>query len=725
MEKINYRFLNYKHYNKFLQDLNNDKVREDAIVFIQDNLHPCIWARGKEYVCEGPFSSRLDGIDGLTLRNGSDQLLLQILPGSTGIQLQDGRGVVVSYDYASLNAFKDFVSTVTDNINTLRQTKVDLEDMNNLSSKYNQLEEKLRNKQNNIFAGNGIAIDESNVISVDLSILGPYEKVQDHINDLNAKQDKLTAGDGIDIENNVISTKIDTELYVLVTSLPSPEEADQNKIYILELSDGQGGYIYTQHRVRFGQWISIGTVAPNVNLEEYLKKSDAGNLYQSKREDYVITSDLLEYTPLSRTINIETRLADLVTYDYLTRNYQIAGDYSEKEWVERYFVKKTDLYTPIQPDDVVIGQTDPVTPGEITVPTTGSIEVDFNLDDTSSNPVANFAIANALSLKADKAELFNYVTKESIKNKIDTEVLNNYATKDELATGLRTKQNNLIPKHGISIINDEISSTLDVDVFIIVDNLQSVLQPNTNKIYLVETEVDGELTYVEYRYINNDWVEIGPKTPGIDLTEYIKESAADNKYQLQGDYLTRSEAASIYQTIDDYATDEQIEELIESLDNYALKSQLDALRLNINNTFQKKGSYVSSQDVSNALTILQQIIDRKYVLKKDVYNLSGMSGWSTEDPTTISVGGSTGGNSSGGVSVQSNMVTLTTQQYQLLVDNNLVDENTYYFTYEADETNNWTFGDTFPIIFHEESGIGTFPIVLGEDNIGTFPINLT
>lgn len=59
--------------------------------------------------------------------------------------------------------------------------------MNNLSSKYNQLEETLRNKQNNLFAGNGIAIDKSNVISVDLSILGPYEKVQDHINDLNAK----------------------------------------------------------------------------------------------------------------------------------------------------------------------------------------------------------------------------------------------------------------------------------------------------------------------------------------------------------------------------------------------------------------------------------------------------------------------------------------------------------------------------------------------------------
>ncbi|MEE3485828.1 MAG: hypothetical protein VZQ98_16100 [Bacteroidales bacterium] len=71
------------------------------------------------------------------------------------------------------------------------------------------------------------------------------------------------------------------------------------------------------------------------------------------------------------------------------------------------------------------------------------------------------------------------------------------------------------------------------------------------------------------------------------------------------------------------------------------------------------------------------------------------------------------------------MVTLTTQQYQLLVDNNLVDESTYYFTYEGEETTDWTFGDTFPVILTEDDCIGTFPITLTEDNcIGIFPITL-
>jgi len=58
------------------------------------------------------------------------------------------------------------------------------------------------------------------------------------------------------------------------------------------------------------------------------------------------------------------------------------------------------------------------------------------------------------------------------------------------------------------------------------------------------------------------------------------------------------------------------------------------------------------------------------------------------------------------------MVTLSVDEYQYLVDNDLVDQNVYYFTYEK---TTWEFGDKFPIILTE----GSTP-----DSIGTFPINL-
>lgn len=63
----------------------------------------------------------------------------------------------------------------------------------------------------------------------------------------------------------------------------------------------------------------------------------------------------------------------------------------------------------------------------------------------------------------------------------------------------------------------------------------------------------------------------------------------------------------------------------------------------------------------------------------------------------------------------SKMVTLSASAYQYLVDNDLVDRNIYYFTYEEEEPSGetWHFGDHFPIIFKGtwEFG-GTFPITL-------------
>ena len=85
MEKINYRFLNYKYYNKFISDLNDKKIREDSIVFIQDNLR--IWARGKEYVCNGPYTSNISDIDGLVVKDGTGNVLLKISPNENGIIL--------------------------------------------------------------------------------------------------------------------------------------------------------------------------------------------------------------------------------------------------------------------------------------------------------------------------------------------------------------------------------------------------------------------------------------------------------------------------------------------------------------------------------------------------------------------------------------------------------------------------------------------------------------
>ena len=66
----------------------------------------------------------------------------------------------------------------------------------------------------------------------------------------------------------------------------------------------------------------------------------------------------------------------------------------------------------------------------------------------------------------------------------------------------------------------------------------------------------------------------------------------------------------------------------------------------------------------------------------------------------------------GGSGTATNLITLTETAYQALVELGAVQNNVYYFTYEGEEeTTNWTFGGTFPVILAGE-GLGTFPITL-------------
>ena len=66
---INRKFLNFKTYRNFAEK--KAEIPEDSIVFIQDKA--CIWARGKEYICEGPIvTSVKDGT--LTFKHGDDKI---------------------------------------------------------------------------------------------------------------------------------------------------------------------------------------------------------------------------------------------------------------------------------------------------------------------------------------------------------------------------------------------------------------------------------------------------------------------------------------------------------------------------------------------------------------------------------------------------------------------------------------------------------------------------
>ena len=108
---------------------------------------------------------------------------------------------------------------------------------------------------------------------------------------LAGKQDKLTAGEGISIEGNVISCTLDTSLFRMVDKLPPLNSAELNKIYLLRKDNNLGetqGYVEYIVTVFPGEegdvrdWERIGEYDLSLELAPYLKIKDAEKAYIKK-----------------------------------------------------------------------------------------------------------------------------------------------------------------------------------------------------------------------------------------------------------------------------------------------------------------------------------------------------------------------------------------------------------------------------------------------------------
>lgn len=131
--------------------------------------------------------------------------------------------------------------------------------------------------------------------------LGDYATVEDIEETLEGKQDKLTAGTGIDItEDNVISCTLDTDVFIFVDELPLLVNALENKIYLVPKQENIGTYQeYVEYIVRnitdsagyaSRTWEKIGEYDLNLELGDYLKIEDAETTYL-KKENIVNSLD--------------------------------------------------------------------------------------------------------------------------------------------------------------------------------------------------------------------------------------------------------------------------------------------------------------------------------------------------------------------------------------------------------------------------------------------------
>lgn len=665
---INRRFLNYKQYQSFTRDLKAGQILRDAIVFIQDESHPCIWTHGKEYLCNSGKSS-ISG-NSLVFDDGFGNSAFTITFSGSKITVTDSKGNTIEKTY-------------------LLKSEYEVDDELNSSSK-NPVQNKVIVKA------------------------------------LKDKQDKLSAGDGINITNNIISSTLDVEPFVILSQSEfPPQNPSSNKIYIVIQDVGDGTYDYIQYIYRNGQWIATENTTPQFDLSGFLTKVEAQLIYQPIG-DYITQTELEVYL----RDNILPLFEDYLTIANAEEIYQPKGDYATKNWALETFVRRPEVYTPEQGDLGTNEESDgqPSSGGEGYV----SIIIDTALNHGSTNPVENRVITKALDGKVSLTYLeTNYVTKTALDKAIKNADLDNYIKTIDFNHALALKQNVLSTGRGISIIDDVISCTLDTDVFVIVESLPII--PDINKIYLLQTENNGVYTYSEYKWDGTQWHNNGQRDPNIHLEDYLKSSVAEETYQRKGSYALTTDLNDYVTSIDHELDLSNLQTSIETtLQNYLttdeVTSLIDAAKSWVTEYFVKKVDVYTPTDTEadgddnpiptptpnpgeDPIPSYQEVDHSLSTTSRNpVENRTITAALNTKQDILTAGSGITISNNT--VSCTINHVFLEQEEYDALSS---YDRNTIYFIYEeSDEQGGvWHFNDQFPIILTGEWTFGgTFPIIL-------------
>lgn len=124
------------------------------------------------------------------------------------------------------------------------------------------------------------------------------------------KQDKLIAGSGIDITDNVISCVLDLTLYKIVSELPT-EDIDTTKIYLVVDSEDTHGNLYKEYIYVEEEWELLGEYKADIDLSPYLTKVEAADTYATKLElqQEVTRATQAEITEKNRALAAEEQLS--------------------------------------------------------------------------------------------------------------------------------------------------------------------------------------------------------------------------------------------------------------------------------------------------------------------------------------------------------------------------------------------------------------------------------
>ena len=209
-----------------------------------------------------------------------------------------------------------------------------------------------------------------------------------------SKQDKLTAGTGIDITENVISCTLDTQISEFVSELPTT--GNTNKIYFVPNADtgATSGNTYIEYAWHVtgttqadGEWEKLGEWTPSLTIDEELDLDSVNPVQNAAISSAMTRIELATSSALNDMNNKAAEISGNVS--------TISGD------VDTLKTRVANTYTKPEIDAMVDDL---------------EVTVDEVMDSGSTNPLAN----SAITMNFDKVEKVTAIALNDLDTRITT-----------------------------------------------------------------------------------------------------------------------------------------------------------------------------------------------------------------------------------------------------------------------------------------------------------------
>ena len=216
----------------------------------------------------------------VNIHNSSGELSLQ------NVQL---KLVNTTDSYQELQTSNKTIIGSINEVNTLANSKANSQDITNAINALDSAGQTCSDGEviSAVSQENGVVtVQKKTLAEADIPTLG-VAKINGLQSALDAKQDSLTAGTGLEItEDHTINVTLDTTVFFVAEQLPaSPTDEQKKKICLIPAVSSSVNNEYTEYvwvvddEHADGYWEEFGTYTSEVDLTDYLKSADAESTY--------------------------------------------------------------------------------------------------------------------------------------------------------------------------------------------------------------------------------------------------------------------------------------------------------------------------------------------------------------------------------------------------------------------------------------------------------------